>query len=528
MKTSVSYTPLSYAQLFFVVFLSTAASFCFPQDDLLSALSAALLAPEPATPTTILPGLDYAYYELDNSLESTMPVKEGVVEAFDLSLRQQNANFAIRYSGYISIPHQSTYRFQIATPDNVRLQLGGETILTFNPMVDSAPKESDNLSLQPGYYALRVDYSRGAEMQEPVLVISWSSGQMDQQEIANTYLYRDAPSDQPDLTPTTSPSASPSATPTVTSMAGGSTTILPTYTPTSPVTSTVTSSPATTSTSTPTSTPTATLLPSKLLPTSTPTLLVPTTTATSTPVAALGDPSKQLYLPSVQLPVSEEASVYFVGLTSGSRVVSPFEVTMGAANFRIEPAGLLRASAGHFHLMVDVPCIQPGQPIPSDNHHLHFSDGAKSVTLELASGLHTLCLQAGNGVHIALDVTQEITVMVEERSIDPAVRFVAPASGTVLNGIVNLEMAAENFVIEPAGASLPGHGHFHVIVNSPCVTPGNTIPRDAVHNHFGLGQHSAYLELEPGVHQLCLQAGDGFHTALDLTQQVTITVQAGR
>ena len=32
------------------------------------------------------------------------------------------------------------------------------------------------------------------------------------------------------------------------------------------------------------------------------------------------------------------------------------------------------------------------------------------------------------------------------------------------------------------------------------------------------------IYLEPGVHELCLQVGDGIHTALDVTDSVTVTV----
>ncbi|WP_114594048.1 DUF4399 domain-containing protein [Euzebya pacifica] len=39
------------------------------------------------------------------------------------------------------------------------------------------------------------------------------------------------------------------------------------------------------------------------------------------------------------------------------------------------------------------------------------------------------------------------------------------------------------------------------------------------------GSTSAELELEPGEHTLCLQDGDGEHTALDLTDEITVTVE---
>ncbi len=57
------------------------------------------------------------------------------------------------------------------------------------------------------------------------------------------------------------------------------------------------------------------------------------------------------------------------------------------------------------------------------------------------------------------------------------------------------------------------------------VTPGETIPADDAHVHYGDGATAAQLELSPGEHTLCLQAGDGTHTALDLTDEITFTVE---
>ena len=65
------------------------------------------------------------------------------------------------------------------------------------------------------------------------------------------------------------------------------------------------------------------------------------------------------------------------------------------------------------------------------------------------------------------------------------------------------------------------------MVDTPCVTPGEVIPSDANHMHYGQGQTSTELELEAGEHTLCLQAGNGEHVALDLTDTISITVEAG-
>lgn len=96
----------------------------------------------------------------------------------------------------------------------------------------------------------------------------------------------------------------------------------------------------------------------------------------------------------------------------GATVESTFEVTMAAESFTVEPAGDVADGAGHFHLMIDAPCLEPGEPIPADEAHVHLADGASETELSLPAGEHTLCLQAGDGQHVALDLTDEIAITV--------------------------------------------------------------------------------------------------------------------
>jgi hypothetical protein len=110
---------------------------------------------------------------------------------------------------------------------------------------------------------------------------------------------------------------------------------------------------------------------------------------------------------------------------------------------------------------------------------------------------------------------------------DATVRFETPADGERIAGGVDLAMSAEGIVIEPAGTVQPGSGHFHVIADQGCVDAGTAIARDADHVHVGTGASTATIYLAPGTHSLCLQAGDGAHTALDATDTVEIEVGVG-
>lgn len=103
--------------------------------------------------------------------------------------------------------------------------------------------------------------------------------------------------------------------------------------------------------------------------------------------------------------------------------------------------------------------------------------------------------------------------------------FAAPEDGATVSSPVDLQFEAENLEVEEAGEVNEGAGHFHVMVDIECVAVGETIPDDEFHLHFGDASTSTQVELEPGEHTLCLQAGDGAHTALDGTEQISITVE---
>jgi hypothetical protein len=106
------------------------------------------------------------------------------------------------------------------------------------------------------------------------------------------------------------------------------------------------------------------------------------------------------------------AAVSIASPENGATVESTFPVIMEAANFTVEAAGAVTEDAGHFHLIVDAACLPAGEQIPADDAHIHLADGAGETELTLPTGEHTLCLQAGDGRHAALDLTDEVTITV--------------------------------------------------------------------------------------------------------------------
>ena len=108
---------------------------------------------------------------------------------------------------------------------------------------------------------------------------------------------------------------------------------------------------------------------------------------------------------------------------------------------------------------------------------------------------------------------------------DERVIFIAREDGATVSSPFLVEMATENFVVEPAANGVrEGSGHLHIMIDAPCVEARLTVPPDEQHLHYGGGQTTAALDLLPGEHFLCLQTADGSHTALAATHEITITV----
>ncbi len=122
--------------------------------------------------------------------------------------------------------------------------------------------------------------------------------------------------------------------------------------------------------------------------------------------------------------------------------------------------------------------------------------------------------------------------VVFDRPVNPeGVRFVAPVDGAVVTSPFTVEMVAKGITIEPAGEIHENAGHFHIMIDTDFVGPDELIPFDENHLHFGQGQLTTTLELEPGIHVLRLQVADGAHLALDGDQyrdEISVIVRAGQ
>jgi hypothetical protein len=110
-----------------------------------------------------------------------------------------------------------------------------------------------------------------------------------------------------------------------------------------------------------------------------------------------------------------EARAYIISPQDGASVTSPFTVQFGLKGMGIAPAGVPMAGTGHHHLLIDVELPPLDQPVPADDHHLHFGKGQTEAVVTLAPGKHRLQLLLADHLHLSHEppvVSEPITITV--------------------------------------------------------------------------------------------------------------------
>lgn len=120
-----------------------------------------------------------------------------------------------------------------------------------------------------------------------------------------------------------------------------------------------------------------------------------------------------------------DGSVSVVTPEDGDEVTSPVDIEMEVEEFELQPAddggsddqddeGDPDEGAGHMHVIVDHGCVEPEYIIPQEDGYHHLSDGERETRIELEPGEYDLCIQAGDDMHAAYDLTDEVTIEVTE------------------------------------------------------------------------------------------------------------------
>jgi hypothetical protein len=103
-----------------------------------------------------------------------------------------------------------------------------------------------------------------------------------------------------------------------------------------------------------------------------------------------------------------------------------------------------------------------------------------------------------------------------------------PQEGARIKGAFWCRFGLRGMGVTHAGDMTPNMGHHHLLIDVDDVpTPGEPIPADKKHMHFGAGQTEARIDLPPGPHTLQLVLGDANHVPFDppvMSKKISIVV----
>ena len=120
--------------------------------------------------------------------------------------------------------------------------------------------------------------------------------------------------------------------------------------------------------------------------------------------SAQGDGSLEPATPSLKGGPTEapvDAFAYIIWPQNGEVIPGgDFVVLFGLHGMGTAPAGVDKPHTGHHHLLIDTDLPPLDQPIPADDHFVHFGRGQTEYHLVLPKGQHTLQLLLGDANHI--------------------------------------------------------------------------------------------------------------------------------
>lgn len=220
---------------------------------------------------------------------------------------------------------------------------------------------------------------------------------------------------------------------------------------------------------------------------------------------------------SIRFTLPELAQTCYGGVT----------INLEAENFDVVPANEYEGGKeGHYHLLIDKEPYSSGDDIPFDDENVyHYSDGKTNTVIDLDEGEYRLHIQAGDGEHKALPLTNDVLVTVVD---DASVSIESPTSSTV-ESPVEFDFDVTDYTIESADNGLKQNsGHFYLLVDREEVKVGSEIPVDD-DNVFALddGEMETALEMVDGEHRVVLQVGTAEGKATPLTDVVVFDVEGG-
>jgi len=112
---------------------------------------------DPENPLGLEKGVAFQYYEGTweglPDFDALKPAASGVVEQFDLSKRKRDEQYGLRFSGFIDIPRDGSYRFFTTSDDGSKLMIGKEEVVS-NDGVHTPRETAGEILLKAGKHAV--------------------------------------------------------------------------------------------------------------------------------------------------------------------------------------------------------------------------------------------------------------------------------------------------------------------------------------------------------------------------------------
>lgn len=120
-------------------------------------------------------------------------------------------------------------------------------------------------------------------------------------------------------------------------------------------------------------------------------------------------------------------------------------------------------------------------------------------------------------------------VVMQEITDGQKVFFANLEDGQIVTSPLTIEFGVEGMMVEPAGEIKENSGHHHLLINHDFIPSGEVIPAgDSTKLHFGAGQTSTQVNLEPGDYKLTMQFANGAHMSYGekMSTSINVSVEA--
>jgi len=144
-------------------------------------------------------GLSYSYYEGDwtqlPDFGGLTAVTTGTTSGFDLSVRERDDQFGLRFVGHIDVPSSDagTHTFYTTSDDGSRLLIDGQEIVN-NDGIHASEDASGTVDLSAGWHSITVEFFEQAGGHE--LTVRWETPTLSKQSIPDSRLFQSAGTSQ--------------------------------------------------------------------------------------------------------------------------------------------------------------------------------------------------------------------------------------------------------------------------------------------------------------------------------------------